>query len=121
MPARLSRILSLEVPIIVQLGQRLMPLGDVISLIPGAIIELPKGASEELELLVNNKVIGQGTAVKVGENFGLRIAHIGDAKNRIQALVGAEAPSAPAAEPVPSEAPAEQVAEQVAESTHAQA
>jgi flagellar motor switch protein FliN len=111
MPARLNRILSLEVPIIVQLGQRLMPLGDVISLIPGAIIELPKGASEELELLVNNKVIGQGTAVKVGENFGLRVAHIGDAKNRIEALGGATAATAPAAEPLPPEAPAAPVAE----------
>lgn len=86
MAGNLDRILSLEVPIIVQLGQRLMPMRDVISLIPGAIIELPKGANEELELLVNNRVVGVGTAVKVGENFGLKIAHIGDAKDRVKAL-----------------------------------
>jgi flagellar motor switch protein FliN/FliY len=92
MPQGLSRILALEVPIIVQLGERAMPMGDVLSLIPGAIIELPKGASEELELLVNNKVIGTGSAVKVGENFGLKISVIGDAKNRIHAMGGADTP-----------------------------
>lgn len=86
MPATLDRILSLEVPIIVQLGERLMPLGEVLALSPGAIIELPKGASEALELLVNNRPIGQGTAVKVGENFGLKVSRIGDTKSRVNAL-----------------------------------
>ncbi len=81
-----GRILSLEVPIIVQLGERSMRLGDVVSLIPGAIIELPKGADEELDLLVNNKRVGSGTAVKVGENFGLKVTHLGDVKDRIRAL-----------------------------------
>lgn len=93
MPDDLRRILTLEVPIIVQLGQRLLSLRDVISLIPGAIIELPKAASEELELLVNNKVVGTGTAVKVGENFGLKIMHIGDARERINALSDADQPA----------------------------
>lgn len=86
MSQTVARILSLEVPIIVRLGQRQMPLGEVMSLIPGAIIELPKSADEELDLLVNNKAIGSGTAVKVGENFGLKIAHIGDVRDRIAAL-----------------------------------
>ncbi len=86
MSSKIDRILSLEVPIIVRLGERRMALGDVLAMIPGAIIELPKGADEELDLLVNNKVIGSGTAVKVGENFGLRISFIGDVKERIRAL-----------------------------------
>lgn len=86
MSSKLDRILSLEVPIIVRLGERRMALGDVLAIIPGAIIELPKGADEELDLLVNNKVIGSGTAVKVGENFGLRVSFVGDVKERIRAL-----------------------------------
>ena len=39
-----------------------------------------------LKLLINNKVIGQGETVKVGENFGLRITHIGDVKSVIKSL-----------------------------------
>jgi flagellar motor switch protein FliN/FliY len=79
-------ILALEVPVIVRVGERVLTLGEVISLVPGAIIELAKHAEDELDLLVNNKQIGTGTAVKVGENFGLRISFIGDVRQRIAAL-----------------------------------
>lgn len=98
MNASIDRILALEVPIIVLLGRREMPLRDVISLIPGAIIELPKAAAEELELLVNNKVVGVGTAVKVGENFGLRLSRIGSPTNRIRAMSDGSQVAAPAGE-----------------------
>ena len=36
------------------------------------IIEFVKSSSEPLELMINNKVIGQGETVKVGENFIVR-------------------------------------------------
>lgn len=83
-------ILQLEVPFIVRLGERAMSLGDVLALAPGAIVELDKTADEELEVLVNNKQIGAGTAVKVGENFGVRITFIGDVRERIVALGAGE-------------------------------
>lgn len=79
-------ILQLEVPFIVRLGERAMSLGEVLALAPGAIVELDKTADEELEILVNNKQIGAGTAVKVGENFGVRITFIGDVRERIVAM-----------------------------------
>ncbi|MEO1130813.1 MAG: FliM/FliN family flagellar motor C-terminal domain-containing protein, partial [Planctomycetota bacterium] len=90
MSAELDRILKLNVPIIVLMGEKTMPLQDVVSMMPGTIIELPKPADSELELLVNNMVIGSGTAVKVGENFGLRISAIGDARERIAAMATEE-------------------------------
>jgi len=84
----LQRVLSLDVPLIVVLGERQMRLSEVVALQPGAIIELPKKADEELELRANNKPIATGAAVKVGENFGLRITCVGDLKDRINALGG---------------------------------
>ncbi|MFN0011158.1 MAG: FliM/FliN family flagellar motor switch protein [Phycisphaerales bacterium] len=88
MSADLRAILRLEVPVIVLLGTRSMRLGDVTGLAAGAIIEIPKNAEDELELCVNNKVVGLGKAVKVGENFGIRITFIGDVRKRIEALAG---------------------------------
>jgi flagellar motor switch protein FliN/FliY len=82
----LKAILGLEVPLIVLLGERHMKLREITSLIPGAIIELPKLADEELEVLVNNKPVGTGLPVKVGENFGVKISYIGDLRERIRAL-----------------------------------
>jgi flagellar motor switch protein FliN/FliY len=84
----LAQILKLEVPIVVRLGERSMDVSDVLGLVPGAIIELPKNAESELDLLVNNKAIGCGVAVKVGENFGLKLTFIGDVKARIEAMGG---------------------------------
>ena len=82
----LQRILRLEVPIIVKLAERKLLLSEVMRLGVGAIIEFVKSSSEPLELLINNKVIGQGETVKVGENFGLRITRIGDVKQIIESL-----------------------------------
>ena len=77
MASDLKSILSLEVPVIVRLGERAMTLREVLTLVPGAIIEIPKPADDELDLLVNNQRVGVGTAVKVGENFGLRVTAMG--------------------------------------------
>ena len=81
-----SHILNIEVPIIVQLSQRTMPLSEILNLTSGSIIEFDKPADGELELRVNNKCIGTGQAVKVGENFGLRVVRIGSLRERIHAL-----------------------------------
>ena len=88
MPTDLQTILKLKVPVIVQIGQRQMSVEDVLALGPGAIIEMEKSNEEHLDLLVNNKPIGTGTAVKVGENFGVRIENIGPPEQRIAALAG---------------------------------
>lgn len=82
----LKTILKLNVPVIVQIGRRPISLDDVLALGPGAILELNKPADAPLELRVNNQSIGRGIAVKVGENFGIRIEEIGSSADRIEAL-----------------------------------
>ena len=86
MATDLRTILRLHVPVIVQIGRRALPMGDVLSLGPGAIVELSKSAEEELDLLVNNKPVGKGVAVKVGENFGIKITRIGSPADRVAAM-----------------------------------
>ena len=85
-PNELQRIMRLEVPVIVKLAERKLTLAEVMRLGPGAIIEFSKSSDEPLELLINNKAIGLGDAVKVGENFGLKINQIGDVKEVIRSL-----------------------------------
>lgn len=85
MPATRQHVRELEVPVIVELGRRTMTVREVMSLLPGAIVELPKSADEELELLVNNRTIAVGSAVKVGENFGIRLSAVGTLGQRVAA------------------------------------
>lgn len=101
MPADPAALLRLELPIIVQIGERMLPLRDIITLAPGSIVELGKSSDEDLEVMVNNKVIGAGRAVKVGENFGIRITRVGDAAAVMRAVDRPNAalePPAPAAQ-----------------------
>jgi flagellar motor switch protein FliN len=86
MGPELNTLLKLNVPVIVQIGERRVPLDDILALGPGAIVELVKSAESELELLVNNKIVGKGQAVKVGENFGIKITSIGTQRERVEAL-----------------------------------
>ena len=86
MPAELPSILRLEVPVIVQIAERPMPVEDVVAIRHGSIIELPKNIGDDLEILVNDRVVGRGTAVKVGEHFGVRVRTIGAVRDRVNAL-----------------------------------
>lgn len=91
----LARALRLEVPVLVVLGEREMRTSEVLALVPGSIIELPKHAESPLDLLANNRRIGRGVAVKVGENFGLRVQEIGTPLERVHAAgVATTAPAA---------------------------
>ena len=74
---RVRRIMQMRVPVIVQLAERVLPLRDVMKLAPGSIVEFDRTVDAELDLLVNNRHIGRGEAIKVGEHFGLRVTDIG--------------------------------------------
>lgn len=79
-------LLRMEVPLVVILGERKMRVDEVRDFVPGTILELPKGAEEDLEIRINNRGIGHGTAVKIGENFGVRVTFVGDPASRIEAM-----------------------------------
>ena len=82
----IKSIMKLRVPVIVRLGHRKMSLHEVLALQPGSMLDLPKVAADPLDLMVNNKLVGHGSAVKIGENFGLKVTAVGDAAERIRAM-----------------------------------
>ena len=91
MRPEVQAVLNLEVPVIVEIGRTRLSTRAVMALAPGKIIEIPKSSDDELEMLVNNKTIGTGIAVKIGENFGLQVSYIGDVRERLEALAAGEA------------------------------
>ena len=86
--AELNRLMRLHVPVIVKLAERKMPMSEVLRLGVGSIIEFEKRNDEPLHLMINNKTIAIGEAVKVGENFGLRVRQIGSMKDLVIAMGG---------------------------------
>ncbi|MEO0476218.1 MAG: FliM/FliN family flagellar motor switch protein [Planctomycetota bacterium] len=88
MATDVDTILKLKVPLIVTVGQQRTSLETVLGFGPGSIVELNKDADEPLEILINNKQVGTGEAIKVGENFGVRITEMLPAEERVQAMGG---------------------------------
>ena len=72
----LGLLLDVPVKVSVELGRRSLPIGDVVQLGPGAVIELGKAAGESLDVLVNGKLVARGEAVVVGEKYGIRITEV---------------------------------------------
>lgn len=84
----LSRLLTLPVPVTVVLAERRMAVEAALQINIGTIIEFDVPFDSELTFTVANHPIGTGQAVKVGENFGIRITTLGNVRQRIDALGG---------------------------------
>ena len=82
----IRRLLGLSVPVAVVLAARELPIESILGLTAGSIIEFEARFDSDLMLQVANRVIGKGQAVKVGENFGLRVTQIDTVPDRIDAL-----------------------------------
>lgn len=89
LPPAMQRLFKVRVAVRVRLAERRMTVGDILQLSNGAILEFETPVQSPLKLLVNNKCVGTGDAVKVGENFGLRVRYVGDAAERLATMGGA--------------------------------
>ena len=83
-----QRILDLSVPVAVVLAQRDMPVATILEITVGTILEFEALFDSELSLEVASRSIGAGQAVKVGENYGLRVTKVGTMHDRIDAMGG---------------------------------
>lgn len=84
--AGVARILALTVPVTVKLADRPMSVESILELAIGTIVEFDVPFDSDLVLEVANHPIGTGQAVKIGENFGLRVSRIGTVPERISAM-----------------------------------
>ncbi len=80
--------LILDVPLDVEviLGTAIRRIQEILSLTPGAIVELDRLVDESVDITVNGTPIAKGEVVVVNENFGVRITHILEPYERINQL-----------------------------------
>jgi flagellar motor switch protein FliN/FliY len=67
---------DVEMEVSAELGRTRMSVRELLSLTPGAIIELDRAAGTPADLLVNGRLIARGEVVVIDENFGLRITEL---------------------------------------------
>ncbi len=85
---QVQRLLKLRVPIIVRIATRKLAIHEIRHFSRGRIIEFDTPSDAKLELLINNRVIGQGDPVRVGDHYGLKITHVCDRRQRIESMGG---------------------------------
>jgi flagellar motor switch protein FliN/FliY len=67
---------DVEMEVTAELGRTRMSVRELLSLTPGAVIELDRAAGGPADLLVNGRLIARGEVVVIDENFGIRITEI---------------------------------------------
>lgn len=79
---------DISLHVTVELGRATMPIGQILELLNGSIVELNKQAGEAVELYVQGKLIARGEVVIIDENFGVRITSIVSAQERMKSMQG---------------------------------
>lgn len=91
LPPFTRSLLRVRLPVVVTLAEKRQPLGRIVELGPGSIIQFDKSCEEMLDLDVGHQRIAAGEAVKVGDKFGLRITSICLPEERFVALQAPQA------------------------------
>jgi flagellar motor switch/type III secretory pathway protein FliN len=76
LPPYSRSLLKIRVPLSVTLAEKKQPLGQILEIGPGSILQFEKSCEEMLDLNVSNLPIARGEAVKVGDKFGLRVTSL---------------------------------------------
>jgi flagellar motor switch protein FliN/FliY len=75
-PSELAQILHVPVTISAVLGHVRVPVGDLLTIGPGAILELDRKVGEAIDILVNDRLVARGEVVLVEERLGVTMTEI---------------------------------------------
>jgi len=79
-------LLDVDLPVSISFGKAQLPLKDVLKLTTGSIVELNRGVTEQVEVLVNHHLIARGEVVVVDGNYGVRIQEIVSRQDRLRSV-----------------------------------
>lgn len=71
-----SLLMDVLLSFTVELGHTEMHIRDIMQLQEGSIVKLDKDVGDEIDILVNDRLFGQGRLVALGEYLGVQITHI---------------------------------------------
>jgi flagellar motor switch protein FliN/FliY len=72
----LNFVMDVPVELSVEIGRRVMRLGEILKLGPDSVLELDKLSGEPLDIYANKKLVARGEAVVIGERYGVRLKEV---------------------------------------------
>jgi len=79
-------LLDVELEASLRFGCREMPLGQILDLGPGDVVQLDRHVSEPVDLIVGDKIVARGEVVLVNGNFGLRVTEVAAPRKRLESI-----------------------------------
>ena len=82
----LELLLDVELEASLRFGSREMPLGEILDLGPGDVVQLDRHVADPVDLLVGDKIVARGEVVLVNGNFGLRVTEVAQPRKRLETI-----------------------------------
>jgi flagellar motor switch protein FliN/FliY len=75
-PADLAQLMDVPVTVAAVLGHVRMPVGELLRIGPGAVLELDRKVGEAIDILVNERLVARGEVVLVEDRLGITMTEI---------------------------------------------
>jgi flagellar motor switch protein FliN len=82
----LDLLLDVELEATLRFGCRELPLGEVLDLGPGDVVQLDRTVSDPVDLVVGDKIVARGEVVLINGNFGLRVTEVAAPRMRLESI-----------------------------------
>ena len=79
-------LLDVELDASLRFGCREMPLGEILDLGPGDVVQLDRHIADPVDLIVGDKIVARGEVVLVNGNFGLRVTEVAAPRKRLESI-----------------------------------
>jgi flagellar motor switch protein FliN len=79
-------LLDVELDASLRFGCREMPLGEILDLGPGDVVQLDRHVTDPVDLIVGDKIVARGEVVLINGNFGLRVTEVAAPMKRLESI-----------------------------------
>jgi len=84
--AGMELLLDVELEATLRFGCREMPLGEILEMGPGDVVQLDRHVSDPVDLIVGDRIVARGEVVLVNGNFGLRVTEVAAPRKRLESI-----------------------------------
>ncbi len=72
----LDPVLDVPITLTAILGRTQLPIGDVLRLNAGSIVELDRAIGEPIDIFINNRLVARGEVVLIDDRLGITMSEI---------------------------------------------
>jgi flagellar motor switch protein FliN/FliY len=84
--AGVELLLDVELEAALRFGCKELPLGEILDLGPGDVVQLDRNVADPVDLIVGDKIVARGEVVLVNGNFGLRVTEVAAPRKRLESI-----------------------------------